>query len=102
MNQQEKEILIKKVAETWGVAQQLVMVCEVTAELQKDVCKIIRGDWSSARMDSLASEIADVSIMLDQLVFITKTASKVEIQKGIKLERLAKRLRDDKGFYELI
>jgi hypothetical protein len=34
----------------WGRALQLVMVCEETAELQKEVCKIIRGDWSNNRM----------------------------------------------------
>jgi NTP pyrophosphatase (non-canonical NTP hydrolase) len=92
MNQVDKVILLKKAVDTWGQELQLVMVLEETAELQKEVCKIIRGDWSSSRMDSLASEIADVSLMLEQLIFMTGTASKVELEKELKLNRLSKRL----------
>ena len=92
MNQSDKVILLKKAVDTWGQALQLTMVLEETAELQKEVCKILRGDWSSSRMDSLSSEIADCSLMLEQLVFMTGTASKVELEKEIKLNRLSKRL----------
>lgn len=92
MNQAEKVLLLKKAVDTRGNALQLVMVLEETSELQKEVCKILRGDWSSGRMDSLASEIADCSLMLDQLIYITGTASKVEVEKDIKLNRLQKRL----------
>jgi len=92
MNQVDKVILLKKAADTWGQSLQLVMVLEETAELQKEVCKILRGDWSSSRMDSLASEIADCSLMLEQLIYITSTASKVEIEKETKLNRLSKKL----------
>ena len=94
MNQADKVLLLKKAVDTWGQALQLIMVLEETAELQKEVCKIIRGDWSSSRMDSLASEIADVSLMLEQLIFMTGTASKVKLEEDIKLERLNKRLNE--------
>jgi len=92
MNQADKVLLLKKAVDTWGQSLQLVMALEETAELQKEVCKIIRGDWSSSRMDSLASEIADVSLVLEQLIFMTGTAAKVELEKNIKLNRLSKRL----------
>jgi len=94
MNQADKVLLLKKAVDTWGQALQLIMVLEETSELQKEVCKIIRGDWSSERMDSLASEIADVSLMLEQLIFMTGTASKVKLEEDIKLERLNKRLNE--------
>jgi NTP pyrophosphatase (non-canonical NTP hydrolase) len=94
MNQSDKVLLLKKAVDTWGQALQLIMVLEETSELQKEVCKIIRGDWSSERMDSLASEIADVSLMLEQLIFMTGTASKVKLEEDIKLERLNKRLNE--------
>ena len=95
MNQAEKMLLLKQAVDTWGENLQLIIVLEETAELQKEVCKMIRGDWSSQRMDSLASEIADVSLMLEQLIFITSTASAVEKWKDIKLNRLAKRLKGE-------
>jgi hypothetical protein len=43
-------------------------------------------------MDSIASEIADCRLMLDQLEYMCGVASKVEIEKQIKLKRLEKRL----------
>ena len=88
-----KEIELMKLAvDTWGQALQLVMVCEETAELQKEVCKILRGDWSSGRMDSLASEIADCRLMLSQLEMMCGVKAKVESETQIKLMRLEKRL----------
>ncbi len=94
MNRDE---LYKLAVNTWGQALQLVMVLEETAELQKEVCKIIRGDWSSARMDSLASEVADVEIVLGQLKHMTSIQAKVDIEMESKISRLEKKLQ---GGYE--
>ena len=88
----EKTELFKAAIDTWGQALQLVMVLEETAELQKEVCKIIRGDWSSARMDSLASEIADVELCVGQLKYMTGTQSKVDMETQSKMSRLEKKL----------
>lgn len=87
----ERELYAAAVGK-WGTTLQLVMVLEETAELQKEVCKILRGDWSSPRMDSLASEIADARLTLNQLEMITRTESKVETERIAKLARLAKLL----------
>jgi NTP pyrophosphatase (non-canonical NTP hydrolase) len=64
------------------------MALEETAELQKEVCKIFRGDWSSNRMDFLAEEIADVRLMLEQLEYMFGITGKIEIEQNIKLIRL--------------
>jgi hypothetical protein len=84
--------LYKKAIDKWGQALQLVMVLEETAELQKEVCKIIRGDWSSPRMDSLAEEIADVELTLGQLKYMTGTESKVDVATAFKINRLERLL----------
>lgn len=78
--------------EKWGRALQLVMALEETAELQKEVCKIIRGDISNSRMESLASEIADVQLMCEQLTFMYELESRVSGEKTYKLKRLQKLL----------
>lgn len=48
----------------WGVELQTMMAVEEMSELTKEICKIKRG-----KMDlyALADEIADVTIMLEQL-----------------------------------
>ena len=48
----------------WGVDLQTMMAVEEMSELTKEICKIKRGKMD---LDALADEIADVTIMLEQL-----------------------------------
>lgn len=48
----------------WGVDLQTMMAVEEMSELTKEICKIKRGKID---LDALADEIADVTIMLEQL-----------------------------------
>ena len=57
----------RKFVKAWGEGAQLVMVLEETAELQKEVCKTIRGRVNAIE---LIDEMADVRVMLEQLQFI--------------------------------
>ena len=84
--------LFQAAIDKWGKALQLVMVLEETAELQKEVCKLIRGDWSSSRMDNVAEEIADVRLCVDQLEYMCGIRAKVDIERNLKLKRLEKLL----------
>jgi hypothetical protein len=88
----DKPVIFAEIVEKWGRVAQMIMTLEETAELQKEVCKILRGDYSSSRMDSLATEIADVELMCQQLKFMFSLESKVEIEMDYKLERVIKRL----------
>ena len=88
MSQEERVLLYQQAIDTWGQELQLVMAIEETSELQKEVCKILRGDWSSSRMDSLAEEVADTRLMLEQIEYMCGIASKVELVRNIKLARL--------------
>jgi NTP pyrophosphatase (non-canonical NTP hydrolase) len=87
--------LYQRAKNKWGTALQLVMAMEESSELQKEVCKILRGDYSSPRMDSLASEIADVEIMTEQLKNMFSIESKVDVEKEVKLDRLERLLNVD-------
>ena len=48
----------------WGADLQTMMAVEEMSELTKEICKIKRGKMD---LDALADEIADVTIMLEQL-----------------------------------
>ncbi len=86
----EEFTLFQMAIDKWGKPLQLVMAVEECSELQKEVCKVLRGDWSSVRMDNIASEIADVRLMTDQLEYMFEIGAKVEIERRIKLNRLKK------------
>lgn len=51
----------------WGADLQTMMAVEEMSELTKEICKIKRGKMD---LDALADEIADVTIMLEQLRMI--------------------------------
>ena len=73
----------------WGPIAQTLMVFEEMSELQKELCKSARGKQNK---DAIAEEIADVYIMLGQMVLLHKCAVEVEEYKAKKLERLATRI----------
>lgn len=56
--------VLEKAIETYGETSQKMMLFEEMAELQKEVCKSHRG---SSNILEIASEIADVYVMLEQL-----------------------------------
>lgn len=54
--------------EKWGADAQALMVFEEMAELQKELCKNARGKDNHG---SIAEEIADVQVMLEQMIALT-------------------------------
>lgn len=56
--------VLKKAIETYGKENQSMMLFEEMAELQKEVCKSLRGNNNH---DEIVEEIADVLIMIEQL-----------------------------------
>ena len=84
----ENEILLSALTK-WGAGMQTVMVFEEMAELQKELCKHARGTDNRA---GIAEEIADVLIMLDQMMVLHDCASLVTGYKQYKLYRLKERL----------
>lgn len=86
----EGELLYKAI-KTWGPEAQTKMVLEEMAELQKEICKMWRGKDNNA---SIAEEIADVEIMLDQLKMMLRVEIEVARYRQEKLLRLEQRLED--------
>lgn len=52
---------------TYGEAVQLAIAVEELSECQKEICKFLRG---YGNIENLAEEIADATIMLEQMRFI--------------------------------
>ena len=73
----------------FGPAAQTVMVMEEMAELQKELCKHVRGRENRRE---IAEEIADVEIMLEQMKLLHGIHRLTEHIKGEKLMRLKQRL----------
>lgn len=74
---------------TWGAEAQISMVFEEMSELQKELCKKLRG---AKNINEIAEEIADVEIMLDQMKLMFNIQSLVSVQRGEKVARLIERL----------
>ena len=90
----KKEHAIYRAAHhTYGISTQVTVALEELAELQQEVCKMIRGRGERHHM---AEEIADALIVIEQLMLISGISygevQKVRVQK---LVRLVKRMAKD-------
>lgn len=79
--------------EAFGEEAQMVMAIEEMSELTKELCKNGRGQENTTH---IAKEIADVEIMLQQMVMLFDCAGQVETFRRYKLERLAERIKEAK------
>ena len=79
--------------ETFGKELQVTMAIEEMSELTKELCKNSRGQENTTH---IAEEIADVEIMLQQMVMLFDCAGQVETFRRYKLERLAGRSEEAK------
>lgn len=84
----ETEVL-QRALDTYGSALQIAMVFEEMSELQKELCKYLRGKYSP---ENIAKEIADVEIMLEQMKMLFCCADDVRDVRRRKVERLKERL----------
>lgn len=67
MNDFEIRLLYEKAITTYGMVGQTVVAIEELAELQKELTKALRGKLNP---EHLTEEMADVTIMLDQLMMM--------------------------------
>ena len=84
----ESEVL-HRALDTYGSWAQVVMVFEEMSELQKELCKYLRGRGS---FKHIAEEIADVEIMIEQMKMLFFCTDDVRNERRRKVERLKERL----------
>lgn len=89
----DETAILKQALDTYGAEAQTLMMFEEMSELQKELCKHARG---ADNRENIAEEIADVLIMLDQMMILHDCAGAVAEYRHRKITRLAERLKEDK------
>ncbi len=89
----ESDEILKLAISTYGAEPQIIMVMEEMSELQKELCKSLRGKDTRK---AIAEEIADVQIMLEQMLILFDCKELCEDEKAFKLRRLAERIEANK------
>ncbi len=79
------DILLKR----YGAQLQSVVALEELSECQKEICKFLRGKGD---IDHLAEEVADATIMLEQICYMYKLDEKVSRYMDEKEQRMVDRL----------
>lgn len=92
MTMNPADSVFERAIKTYGEESQLWMVIEEMSELAKEICKYKRG---MNNPETIAEEIADVQIMLEQAKIIFGNSRRVNEMIEYKLNRLQSRL--DKG-----
>lgn len=92
MKEIEKEELYLKAIDTWGQMPQINMVNEECGELITSLARYLRGRDT---VDDVITEIADVSIMMEQMAVLFGK-EQFEKEKERKLQRLKERLEKKK------
>lgn len=85
----ERKQIYELACQEYGIDAQLVVAIEEMSELTKELCKNMRGSNNSS---NLAEEIADVTIMMEQLRLIYDINDEVCNYMDAKIQRLQDRL----------
>ena len=93
--EQEREIC-QAAVERFGRLTQILKAMEEMGELTRALCRHLSDVTRRDRLVNVWEEMADVSIMLDQLKLIFD-AERVEAWRADKLARLAAKVRTEKG-----
>ena len=81
---------LRNIAEHYGLRKQMRQTVEEMAELTQVICKAERYDLDTVR-DHLVEEVADVSIMIDQLEYLLGDSRIAQI-KAEKIDRQKRRI----------
>ena len=88
----DMEAICRQAVNHFGYQSQSLMAIEEMAELQKELCKHFRG---KSNFYQIAEEIADVQIMLEQMIILHDCREAVEEWKFAKLFRLKELMSDE-------
>jgi hypothetical protein len=86
---EERKVVYAYALIRYGNANQLVVALEELSECQKEICKVMRGDGN---LEHLAEEIADATIMLEQVRLMYGLNELVCKKMDEKVKRLEDRL----------
>ena len=94
INHEERAKVYADALNTFGANLQLVVALEELSEAQKEICKVMRGGGSLLH---LAEEVADATIMLEQVRQLFDINEEVCKAMDAKVLRLQQRVEDAKA-----
>ena len=86
---EERTVVYNTALLIYGKSNQLVVALEELSEVQKEICKAMRGDTD---LEHLAEEIADATIMLEQVRLLYGVNDLVCKKMDEKIKRLVDRM----------
>ena len=89
MAEYTEQYILRSAIETYGSVMQITVAFEEMSELQKELCKYIRGSGSQ---ENIAEEIADVEIMIEQMKMLFNCEASVLQVREKKVKRLKERI----------
>ena len=92
MSYTERAEVYNSAINRYGMGAQCVVALEDLSECQKEICKVLRG---KGNLEHLAEEVADATIMLEQLQIMFDLNGAVCQMMDEKVKRLADRIRAD-------
>lgn len=89
INYEKRVKVYQEALKQYGQWMQMIVALEELSEIQKEICKELRGEGD---LNHLAEEIADATIMLEQLRMMHKINELVCRKMDEKVARLASNL----------
>lgn len=93
---QTDTLVLQLALDHWGLPSQLAMLAEESLELAAASMHMLREAHDGPNEEEWVDEVADVSIMLDQMR-IAGFAPRIAAARAMKMERLARRLEEAAG-----
>ena len=89
---EERKVIYEMAITKYGQMNQIIKAVEEMSELTKELCKLLVND-SKYSIEGIAEEIADVTIMMEQLRLIFDINDEVCTMMDSKIRRLENRIR---------
>lgn len=87
---------IEKIALHYGFTSQSRQTIEEMAELTVALSKMHR-EYSKKNLDNIIEELADVQIMIEQIMYLTSSKNEVKQIMGQKIKRQLERIKDEQN-----
>ena len=96
MAEYTEQDIFRSAIDTYGEVMQITVAFEEMSELQKELCKYLRGSGSQ---EKIAEEIADVEIMMEQMKMLFNCEAAVLKVREKKVKRLKERMEHKENDY---
>ena len=96
LDEYKEQDIFRSAIETYGEVMQITVAFEEMSELQKELCKYLRGSGSQ---ENIAEEIADVEIMMEQMKMLFNCEAAVLQVREKKVKRLKERMEQKENDY---